>query len=247
MQIFAGVCLLGSCVAGLALGTGLLRAWRRTREVPELSIGITSLTLAASGAMLLANARVPVEEQGALRLTVTMVSLLLLATSSIALGVGFWRIFRPQTRWAAWLCASASLALLAWWVLAVVQGGSGLRGEGGLRPLLYNAGRLAIHVWGAWECFRYHAMLKRRVAIGLADPLTAHRFWLWGLSTAGVVGSIGVGIYAPYVLGVNVLVWPPGLFALGALGLFSAVSVWCAFLPPAFYRRLVQARSAAAR
>ena len=87
-------------------------------------------------------------------------------------------------------------------------------------------------------------MLKRRVAIGLADPLIAHRFWLWGVSTAGVVASIGVGIYAPYALRINVLAWPLGLFALGALGLFSALTIWCAFFPPAFYRRLLQARSA---
>jgi hypothetical protein len=44
--------------------------------------------------------------------------------------------------------------------------------------------RLAPFVWVAIESFRYGALLRRRVAIGLADPLVADRFLLWGLWSA---------------------------------------------------------------
>ena len=43
-------------------------------------------------------------------------------------------------------------------------------------------------------------------------PLDAHRFWLWGLSGAGVVATILVGVWASYALHVSVLTVPFGLF-----------------------------------
>jgi hypothetical protein len=153
--------------------------------------------------------------------------------------VGFQRVFRPSDPWAVWLCAAGTASLLAWWGLAAWDGASGLRGEASPRTLLYHFGRLLIHGWGAVECFRYHRTMQRRVGVGLAEPLVAHQFWLWGLSGAGLVVSVLVGVWASYVLQVNVLTWPFGLFALSALGLVSAVSMWWAFFPPAFYRRLL--------
>ena len=64
MNIFAGFCLILSCVAGFVLGTRLLWMWwQRTRLVPELSIGLTALFLAISGAGLLALAQVPNKEE----------------------------------------------------------------------------------------------------------------------------------------------------------------------------------------
>lgn len=62
--------------------------------------------------------------------------------------------------------------------------GSGLRGEPGLRTVLYDAGRLLILV---------HA---------------------------------------------SVLALPFGLFGLSVLGLVAAVTIWRAFFPPAFHRRM---------
>jgi len=242
VQAFAGICLIVSCITGAALGVRLLWVWWRTRMLPELSIGITAATLSVSGFLLLGISQIPKPEDNPLHLGILLVSLLLLATSSIALGVGYWRIFRPSARWAAGLCAAGSLLLLAWWGLAVIDGDSGLRDEYGLRTVFYYSGRLLIHGWGTWECFRYFGMMKRRVALGLADPVIAHQFQLWGWSGVGVVASVLVGVYASYGLAMNVLLWPVGLFLLSAFGLLSALTMWCAFFPPAFYRRRVSSR-----
>ena len=239
MNIFAGFCLLLSCVAGFVLGTRLLWMWwQRTRLVPELSIGLTALFLAISGAGLLALARVPNKEESWLYYA----SLLLLGLSSISLGFGLQQIFRPRERWSMLLCGFASAALLAWWALAVHLGGSGLAGEGGMRAALYNLSRLAIHVWATWECFHYHGMLKRRLALGLAKPMIVHRFWLWGISSACAVALLVVGMFASYVLHQSVMTWPVGLFALSGFGLVSSLTIWCAFFPPAFYGRWIEAR-----
>ena len=111
MQAFAGLCLILSCAAGITLGTRLLWAWRRTRRVPELSIGITALSLSVSGTLLLLVSGVPVEGRSLLQALVSNVGLLLLAISSISLGVGFQQVFRPRERWAVgvWVLGAALL------------------------------------------------------------------------------------------------------------------------------------------
>src|SRR5262249_16178730 len=42
------------------------------------------------------------------------------------------------------------------------------------------AARVSGVVWMSVESFRYGAMLRRRLRLGLADPLVANRFLLWG-------------------------------------------------------------------
>ena len=112
-----------------------------------------------------------------------------------------------------------------------------------MRAALYNLGRLAIHVWATWECFRYHAMLKRRLALGLAKPMIAHRFWLWGISGACVVVLLLVGMFASYVLHRSVLLWPFGLIVLSSFGLVSSITIWWAFFPPVLYERWIKAKA----
>jgi len=241
VQFYSAFCLIVSCIVGAILGGRLLWLWSRSRKLPELCIWVTSLTLSLSGALLLGVAGVPSGERGPLLFSLMMTSMLLLAVSSISLAVGFWRIFRPQERWPGWLCALASLALLVWWLFSLYEGGSGLTGEIGLRSALHYSGRLLIHVWGTWECFRYYAMLKRRASLDLADPVIAHRFWLWGISSAGMVAMVAVPCLSSYLLRASVMAWPAGVLALATLGLFSSLTIWCAFFPPAFYRRMLQA------
>lgn len=239
MRALAGLCLILSCVAGFVLGVRMFWAWRRTRKGAEFSIGFTALALSLSGILLMTVAEVPFDAQSSGQQLTTFVALLLLASSSIALGLGYRIVFRPHERWALWLWGAGAVLLLAWWGLALAWGGSGLRGETGLRPALYYAGRLLLHGWGTLEAFRYRAVLRRRLALGLADPLVTHQFWLWGVSGGAVVGTLVLGAWSSYVLHQSVLTWPLGLFAMGSLGVVSAVTIWWAFYPPAFYRRLV--------
>jgi hypothetical protein len=43
------------------------------------------------------------------------------------------------------------------------------------------AARIACWVWVAWESFAFYAIQRRRLAIGLADPVVTNRFLLWGV------------------------------------------------------------------
>jgi hypothetical protein len=43
------------------------------------------------------------------------------------------------------------------------------------------AARIACWVWVAWESLAFFAIQRRRLAIGLADPVVTNRFLLWGV------------------------------------------------------------------
>jgi hypothetical protein len=50
----------------------------------------------------------------------------------------------------------------------------------------------SVWCWTAVEALRYHAMLRRRVTLGLADPVVANRMFLFGLMAAVGVGCVAV-------------------------------------------------------
>jgi hypothetical protein len=96
--------------------------------------------------------------------------------------------------------------------------------------------------WTAVEALRYWALARRRVPLGLADPLVVNRVLLWGL--VGVSSTaINLANAIAALRGVNVLADPLTMLATGSLGAWNAVALWLAFLPPAAYARRVRARA----
>ena len=105
--------------------------------------------------------------------------------------------------------------------------------------------RIGSFAWIGFESLRYHGLLRRRIALGLTSPLMAHRFLLWGFS--GAMATFSYLIYLGFELAGSAL----GEAALptllvGALGLATGAATWLAFLPPAFYRRWIDASVAPA-
>ena len=49
----------------------------------------------------------------------------------------------------------------------------------GLAPMVAVLG--LYYVWTAFEGFRYYGMMKKRMALGLADAVVTNRFLLWAL------------------------------------------------------------------
>jgi hypothetical protein len=150
-------------------------------------------------------------------------------------------VFRPESRAAAAFLWLASLAMAAGFL------GTGALGDwGGFRSdngwiWLENLAQLAIYAWGCCEPLTYCQKLRRRVRLGLADPLVANRVLLWAV--------YGAGFAISQVLWVAVLAFCESLTALDALMVAATVvgeiAVWLAFFPPARYAQWV--RSAGAR
>ncbi len=90
--------------------------------------------------------------------------------------------------------------------------------------------------WIAFECFRFHAQLRRRVRIGLADPLVMHRVGLWGVAMTACALAYAVPIAHRLIYGTGIREHLWAISAVSALAMITAVSLWFAFLPPLKYR-----------
>jgi hypothetical protein len=62
---------------------------------------------------------------------------------------------------------------------------------------LFNAAGAAAYAWSAFEAFRYHGLLRRRVRVGLARPEIANRFLLLGLRGTRRLRDLRVGDAEP--------------------------------------------------
>ncbi len=94
--------------------------------------------------------------------------------------------------------------------------------------------------WAAYECFRYSSMLRRRAALGLGDPMIAHRIWLWGLGAVATLMAIGLDVGSWALAGASLGATPMGLHAMSFLGLLGAIAIAFAFFPPSFYLRWIK-------
>jgi hypothetical protein len=99
-------------------------------------------------------------------------------------------------------------------------------------------GAQALYVWTAVESFRYRALLRRRIPLGLADPLVADRFGKWGWTGVFGLGSITPAVVAQLSGGDPNS--PAHHLVVGVCGLASSVVLYFAFLPPAAYVRWVR-------
>ena len=115
-----------------------------------------------------------------------------------------------------------------------------------LGQLLMNAAGLFVYLWSSGEAVRYHLRMRRRVALGLGDAMIAQQFAFWAISGLAAAGAAATATFYTFVLEASIL-RAPVPFAAVQLALFiSAIGLWFAFFPPAFYRRRVSARAPAA-
>jgi len=154
------------------------------------------------------------------------------SVGAIALVFGVWQIFRPADRWPQAVVApivallvislferlrqlaTVPAAPIVFWTFTIASGAS--------------------YAWSALESLRFHAMLQRRMRIGLASAAMVRRFLLWGIA-----GSAALAIH---ILSVMNRFLDPGtiapalLVAQDMLGLTAAIGIWLAFFPPRHMR-----------
>jgi len=241
--------MIGLVSAGLAaLGVRLLRLSRRTGARPELWLGL-AFSFAGGSVWL-----IPLAATDGLP-PATARSLAFIAQGGISVAIGFLAlftgcVFRPQSasRWFAPLLVAANGAA----AVAVIASGMPLPvGRVGLFVLL---ARCAVLLWLFVESAIYAQRMRRRIRLGLGDPLVANRFTLWAIWT-GALACIPLFVLALRMLGaLEPLV--PGtplpaavraiIAVLGMGGATALVACWLAFFPPAAYRSWIE-RTATAR
>lgn len=224
-------------LASAVVGMRLLLLARRTRQAPEAAMGLAFLASAAIGFPLLIAATVLLETGGATGTSHALTSLGALFTFAgyVGLAVGCWRIYRPSARWPLAPIGLGSVALLA--AVAAVAASSD-PASAGTRELAFWSGVCVgslTFAWNALESVLLHRQLRRRLALGLAEPEVVNRILLWGIGSAAAWAMTAHALVLRVTLGL--VVADGHRLVSSALGLVAAVAIWLAFFPPAAWRR----------
>ncbi len=244
-----GAALALTVAAGLLLWLGV-RLWRGSAPAaPERWLALTFGALGCGALPRLAAARLlSAGDVGALALALNAASHLAIEAAIIGLSLFTWRVFRPASHGARAfvVCVGGVTGTLTLWLVSTSDSDQ----EASALALAVNATRAIPMLWAFAECARYARLMRRRVALGLADPLVANRFVLWSIWT-GALGFTALLLFAVrsracwlLLHGVDPRVaMPAAIPVTGAIAgvavVSAAVAVWLAFFPPASYRRWV--------
>jgi hypothetical protein len=234
-------------LTSLVLGLRLVWIARRTRGLPEFVLGFGLFLMGGLGYPLMAVAQQATGMDMHVRVGMLVTQMLCTTIGMTGVTLFTRRVFRPGETWAAWTTPGCLLAYLA---MMIGQGaGPGFAAAlQGADAIWFRSSYIgiAVMVWTGAESLRYHLMLRRRQALGLAEPAVVDRFRLWSISMFAASSISLLGIVLRELFGVSVNGTTAGNLLVGPLGLVIAIALWLAFLPPAFYLRRVE-RVAAAR
>jgi hypothetical protein len=233
---------VGEVISGfvyLFVGVRLYRLSRRTGHLPEALIAASFLLWTLSFAIW----DIPyafVDSEELVPAVYSYGSLIALASGTVVFACFIRAVFRPGARWAIWLVAAITVANLAG-----VVGMAYMGDWEGTNPLanpwywLEYFGGIAPSAWMGAEGFAQYFKTRRRLKLGLSEPIACNRFLLWGLA-----GSLWVILES--IVTASDLVYAYTGYWSELLGIGTAVFdvapitiFWFVFFPPAFYCRWV--------
>ena len=243
-EAFALGASLAFIVTGGVVGARLVLLARRTGGTAEWCLGLALFAIAALAyPVLIAGAGL---DTGAKR-AMAAAGAALLGFGWSCLWVFTWTTFRREAAWARAisLAAIGASAFFSGWRVVRIFGEDAaslaLPSLDGLGPQVLAQG---VYVWTSVESFRYWAMLKKRVRLGLADPTVANRFLLWGLMGVFSFASLIVPIASAFHRSPEMLTL--SRLAVGVTGTACSAVLYLAFLPPKTYLDWLRRGAAAA-
>jgi hypothetical protein len=263
MLVLTGIVTALNLLLSLVVGLRLLARARRGWPAPETSLALYFLVSAFLGTPPqivvyggMGDPRLAVAEPAARALLAFAVAAM--AIGAAALYVFTWKTFRPDRVFAKCTVAAGCACLaLGYAIEAVFEGFAPVMFAGPGHWLGW-LGRTAAAFGIAFESFRYWGMLRRRLRLGLADPVVTNRFFLWGVwatcATLNFVADLASRAYywlafgtiqpVPEHLAATVA---PTILVTMVLGAVSAVTLFLTFFPTPAYLRWVVARAPAAQ
>jgi hypothetical protein len=230
-------------LSSLVVSVRLLLLARRTREIPEFVLGLGLLLMGAVGYPLSTIARLEAFSHLQAPLFAIHSALTLLAQSGIALFN--WRVFRPAEGWARALTFGFIGTLAAFFVWQSLGPGWAPFARTDRGPwAAVEVYTLVALGWAGVESLLYHLKLRKRLALGLADPIVADRLRLWAVSMFSAFACAAC-VSILRIAGVPMTAELTGLL-VAPLALTIGCAVWLAFLPPRRYVERVAARAARA-
>ena len=251
LAIVLGISQLLYLVTVLTLGVRLMLLAHRTRKLPESFLAAHFVLCCGFGYLLLAISLPASHQPGLLpQQVIAPMSGVghLLSCLGVFGGVCFnYLVFRRKQAWALGLVWLSAVTLTTGYVGYGLTGGFSHGRFAGLWFWLFYGTYIAAAAWVMVEPFHYHRVMRRRLRLGLADPLVVNRFILWGsgsvcrfvmLVTGGVSGSLYQHISPE--LWPSVTWWTFIAVAIAGFGL--SVTYWLTFFPTRAYVRLVTER-----
>jgi len=233
-------------VAALIVGFRLLFLAQRNRGLPELALGLSYLLGGTFGAFLEVIA-IAGDETGLAPAQLGSILMLgkLFGVVGLSCSMFFiWWVFRRDEPWGGALAlATISAAAIGFFGFAA----AGCFQDGvssGPWMWIEFAARAVSPCWLGLEAGYYHVQMKRRMRLGLADPVVTARFLLWTVA-AGCSFLVIASAIPPLLLGAKHPVSLGALVVFGFSGMGIALAYGLAFFPPAAYQRRLRAQAAA--
>ena len=224
-------------VSYVIVGMDLLRRAAKTRGLPELILGLAFIFNGLS--YLFADLPFSIDNDVILN-GFSFIGRIFASCCALTIAVFAWRVFRPETRWVKWLVWTDGALLLAAATVSALEGD-----WEGVYPLTYTGfwfewlGGILPFIWLAVESLCAYSRSRRRVRIGLGNPIVCNRYLLIGLygTLAFITYPVFLWMYIVYELHGT---WSDPLGVLiGIVEIASLAALWISFSSPAFYRRWI--------
>lgn len=232
-------------VTSLVIGIRLVLRARRAGEIPELLLGVTLLGMAPLGYGFSMCAHL-IEPHFA------MVAASLRGSGSLGVCVGatahylfVFQLFHHASLRTKGLVGLAIGCLFVAYAGDILSRGLINRGAPGAWYWLGMGLRMTSLGWGSLESIRYWRQLQRRVGLGLADPVVANRFLLWGTASGATVAAMAVSVVHRLCLAASILDGAGGMLLQTTLGLIATGAMGLADRPHPAYLRWLQRRAVA--
>jgi len=234
-------------VACLVVGVRLLLLAMRTGELPELTCGLALVLMGGLGYPLIAIVEQAHGLSTGTRCTLLFAQMLCHILADAAFAYFTYRVFRPGVAWARAMVVVCFAAVVGICSAQLLGPGLVAYVESPVGPWRWHGVAAMLTVgWAAAESGRFYRLLKKRLVLGLADPVVTDRIRLWavGMTSAFLTAAITSAMEAMGFVVVRTLA---GAGVIAVLGSVAAAATWLAFIPPAAYLRRVRARAARAQ
>jgi hypothetical protein len=238
-------------LASLGVAVRLLSLARRTGMKPELYLGLGILGTAVLGYGVMIAGAIARGPDGlvttALAPRACQAIGQLLHDAGVVMIVLFVRtVFRPNDGWARKLVIALAAALaigqIGWELENRFQSAGVGNGFWWLRYWVI----WTYPFWTMFESYRWYAIMRKRRQIGLADPMVANRFFLWGTGALGTVLAVWTSSFPMLLLASDpaaAQAWTPVIHVATAIFGIATVTLYSlTFFPPVAYRRWVLAQ-----
>ncbi|MBW2400130.1 MAG: hypothetical protein JRG80_12775 [Deltaproteobacteria bacterium] len=230
-------------IVALVVGVRVLLLARRSRELPELLMGVGVLGIGPVGFGLMVVARQFEGSSPEFHTLLLGVSLFAVGCGAFAQFVFNWRVYHPGSGIARALALLAGAGLFGTFVWAGLAHGFIAEDPTAPHSLIRSLLQISCLLWGAGESFAYWTKMRRRVRLGLADPVVSNRFLMWAIGAFAAGWGTAVGLAGQIITGAPTTEANWVLVSSSMHGLVAAIAIALAFIPPGFYLRYIRTRA----